>query len=144
MTADRKVELKASDHLQIANSSHTRVGQTLVIEAGQQVHLKAGEHVILDVGANMTLKGGGQHIVIGPGGIFSSTPIQLGGAPTMGIAAAPALPGMLEGLSTPVALPLPSVASYQQQSVAAALLPIPCCELDASSQCPIHPAGKTA
>ncbi|MFZ0153253.1 bacteriophage T4 gp5 trimerisation domain-containing protein, partial [Pseudomonas sp.] len=99
--ADRKVELKANDNLQVASSSHTRVGQTLVVEAGQQVHLKAGRQVILDAGASITLKGGGQHIVIGPGGIFSSSEIQIGGAPLAGTAAAPALPGLLDELSTP-------------------------------------------
>ena len=109
VTADRKVELKANDYLQVADSSHTRVGQMLVAEAGQQVHLNAGMQVILDAGASITLKGGGQHIVIGPGGIFSSTQIQLGGVPVAGTAAAPVLPGMLEGLPSPEALP-PGIA----------------------------------
>ena len=142
VTADRKVQLKANDHLQITGSSHTRVGQAMVIEAGQQVHLKAGAHLILDAGASITLKGGGQHIVIGPGGIFSSTEIQIGGAPAAGTAAAPVMPGMLEGLTAPPALPLPSLAFYQQQAVAGALLPIAGCQLDASGHCPIHSPGK--
>ncbi|AIL61362.1 type VI secretion system Vgr family protein [Pseudomonas alkylphenolica] len=111
VTADRKVELKANDNLQVASSSHTRVGQALVVEAGQQVHLKAGAHLILDAGASITLKGGGQHIVIGPGGIFSSSKIQIGGAPAAGTAAAPVLPGMLEGLPSPEALP-PGIGLY--------------------------------
>ncbi|WP_280041456.1 type VI secretion system tip protein VgrG [Pseudomonas sp. Hg5Tf] len=111
VSADRKVELKANDYLQVASSSHTRIGQTLAAEAGQQVHLKAATQVILDAGASITLKGGGQHIVIGPGGIFSSSEIQIGGAPTVGTAAAPVLPGMLEGLSSPEALP-PGIALY--------------------------------
>jgi len=85
VTADRKVELKANDYLQVASSSHTRVGQALVAEAGQQVHLKSGAHLILDAGASITVKGGGQHIVIGPGGIFSSVPIVLGGTPASGV-----------------------------------------------------------
>ncbi|MNJ53075.1 hypothetical protein D3C77_484500 [compost metagenome] len=114
-----------------------------MVEAGQQVHLKAGAHLILDAGASITLKGGGQHIVVGPGGIFSSSAIQIGGAPAAGTAAAPVLPGMLEGLSSPVALPLPNLAFYQQQSLAGALLPVAGCQLDASGQCPIHQPGKT-
>lgn len=142
--ADRKVDLKANDYLQVAGSSHTRVGQTVVIEAGQQVHIKAGAHLILDAGVSTTLKGGGQHIVIGPSGIFSSTNIVIGGAPVAGTAAAPVLPGMLEGLSEPAVLPLPSLSFYQQQSVAGALLPTPGCQLDASGHCPIHQPGKTA
>ncbi len=102
VTADRKTDLKSNDYLQVGNSSHTRVGQTLVAEAGQEVHFKAGASLILDAGASITLKGGGQHIVIGPGGIFSSTEIVLGGAPIAGTAAAPLLPSMLEKLSAPV------------------------------------------
>ncbi|MNG97454.1 Phage-related baseplate assembly protein [compost metagenome] len=119
VTADRKVELKANDYLQIASSSHARIGQALVVEAGQQVHLKAGANLILDAGASITLKGGGQHIVIGPGGIFSSTEIQLGGAPMLGAAALQATPTSLAPLSAPlpsIATPLPIVASAQQQA----------------------------
>ncbi|AIL63365.1 type VI secretion system Vgr family protein [Pseudomonas alkylphenolica] len=122
VTADRKVELKANDYLQIASSSHTRVGQTLVIEAGQQVHLKAGREVVLDAGGSISLKGGGQHIVVGPGGIFSSSEIQIGGAPIAGTAAAPELPGMLEGLSTP-----PPLALVSQSK--ALMRPEPWCEV---------------
>ncbi|MBM1186236.1 type VI secretion system tip protein VgrG [Pseudomonas lundensis] len=144
VTDDRKVQLKANDYLQVASSSHTRVGQTVVIEAGQQVHLKAGAHLILDAGASITLKGGGQHLVIGPGGIFSSTDIQLGGTPVSGTAAAPVLPGMLEGVSVPSPLALPDLAFYQLQAFAGALLPLPGCALDASGNCPIHPQGQTA
>ncbi|MDR6713623.1 hypothetical protein J2W83_003237, partial [Pseudomonas hunanensis] len=139
--ADRKVELKANDYLQVAQSSHTRVGQLLAVEAGQQVHLKAGANLVLDAGVGITLKAGGQHIVIGPGGIFSSTDIQIGGAPATGTAAAPVMPGMLEGLSAPTALPIPSTAFYQQQAVAGVLLTTPCCQLDASGHCPIHHPG---
>ena len=144
VTADRKVQLKANDHLMVAGSSHTRVGQTVVIEAGQQVHLKAGAHLILDAGASITLKGGGEHLVIGAGGIFSSTEIQLGGAPVSGTAAAPVLPGMLEGVSVPSALTLPDLAFYQLQAFVGTLLPLPGCALDASGNCPIHQQGQTA
>ncbi|MCY1248090.1 Actin cross-linking toxin VgrG1 [compost metagenome] len=122
VSADRKVELKANDYLQIADSSHTRVGQTLVIESGQQVHPKAGREVILDAGASISLKGGGQHIVLGPGGIFSSTEIQIGGAPIAGTAAAPELPGRLKGLSIPA--PLEAVSQTK-----ALMLVEPWCEI---------------
>lgn len=119
VTADRKVELKANDYLQVAQSSHTRVGQTMVVEAGQQVHLKAGASLVLDAGASLTLKGGGQHIVIGPGGIFSSVEIQLGGAPAVGTAAAPVLPGVNQALLTPLDLP-PVIAPSQSALMAEA------------------------
>lgn len=112
VTADRKVQLKANDYLLVGGSSHTRVGQTLVVEAGQEVHIKAGANLILDAGASITLKAGGQHIVIGPGGIFSSSNIQLGGAPVGGTAANPILPGALTALMAPTALP-PMIAPSQ-------------------------------
>ncbi|WP_442113480.1 type VI secretion system Vgr family protein [Pseudomonas sp. NUPR-001] len=104
VSGDRKVELKADDHLHVGQSSYTQVGQTLVIEAGQQVHFTADRDVVLDAGGGLSLSGGGQHIVLGPGGIFSSTEIQLGGAPIIGTAAAPKLPGELDGLATPPSL----------------------------------------
>lgn len=93
VSADRKVELKANDFLHVSNSSHTQIGQTLVAEAGVQVHLKAGASLVLDAGAGITLKAGGQHLVIGPGGVFSSVPVQVGGAPGEGAALLKNLPG---------------------------------------------------
>jgi type VI secretion system secreted protein VgrG len=116
VTADRKVDLKSNDYLQVAQSSHTRVGQVLVAEAGQQMHLKAGASLILDAGVSITLKAGGQHIVIGPGGIFSSTEIQIGGAPMPGAAAlqaAPTTPAALASVATPQ-----SIVSTAQQRAA--------------------------
>lgn len=101
VTADRKVQLNANDYLEVAQSSHTRVGETRVVEAGHQIHLKSGANIVLDAGASITLKGGGQHIVIGPGGIFSSTEIQLGGAPAKGAAAVTMTPGMRPAPSEP-------------------------------------------
>lgn len=114
----RKTQLKADDHMSIGGSSHTRVGDVLTVHAGQQIHIKAGAHVILDAGASLTLKGGGQHIIIGPGGILSSTPINLGGAPTPGTPASPLLPGAVPvATAAPIAAPKVSVA---QRAVMAA------------------------
>lgn len=145
VSADRKVDLQSCDYLQVADSSHTRVGQTLVVEAGQQVHLKAGASVVLDGGASITLKAGGQHIVIGPGGIFSSSEILLGGSPVPGLPAASVLPGMLAELT---AAPLPAMAipdpqGYQRQAVAGALLPICGCAQGAEGRCPVHQQGAS-
>ncbi|WDG52261.1 type VI secretion system tip protein VgrG [Pseudomonas chlororaphis] len=134
VTADRKVQLKANDYLLVGNSSHTRVGQTLVAEAGQEVHLKAGANLILDAGASITLKAGGQHIVIGPGGIFSSSDIQLGGAPVGGTAANPILPGALTPLVVPPAL-APMIAPSQNALMAVSKVKSP-------DFCPICEACK--
>lgn len=145
VTADRKVQLKANDYLQVASSSHTLVGQTLVVEAGQEVHLKAGANLILDAGASITLKGGGQHIVIGPGGIFSSTEIQIGGAPIGGTAANPILPGALTALMAPAALPpMTAPSQYALMAISKVKSPdfCPICEACKNGVCLIE--GDTA
>jgi type VI secretion system secreted protein VgrG len=98
VTGDRKVQLLAGDHLQVAGSSHTRVGNVVVIEAGQQVHL-TGKHIVVNAGLGLTLSAGGQHIVINPTGIFSSTLILPGGVPMPGMPAAPLTPGVVQALT---------------------------------------------
>jgi type VI secretion system secreted protein VgrG len=98
VTGDRKVQLLADDHLQVAGSSHTRVGGVVVIEAGQQVHMKAGANLIVDAGVTLTLAAGGQHILISPAGIFSSSLILPGGAPVPGTPAMPLPPGQNQPL----------------------------------------------
>jgi type VI secretion system secreted protein VgrG len=58
--------------------------------------------VVIDAGAILTLSCGGQHLVLTPAGIFSSSPIVLGGAPIPG--APPAIqPPRLPGESEPEA-----------------------------------------
>ena len=118
VTGDRKVQLKASDHLQVASSSHTRVGQVLATEAGQEVSIQAGARVVLDAGAQITLMAGGQHLVIGAGGIFSSTPIVLGGAPVPGTPASPLLPGEVEALHSLELAPFTQMQALQQMNPA--------------------------
>lgn len=82
VTGDRKAVLQANDHLDVQGDSRTYVGQTLQVEAGQQIHLKAGARLVIDAGAQLSFKAGGEHLVIQAGGIFSSRPITLGGAPS--------------------------------------------------------------
>ncbi|RMP59675.1 hypothetical protein ALQ18_01153 [Pseudomonas marginalis pv. marginalis] len=144
VSADRKVQLKANDHLQVASSSHTRVGQTLVIEAGREVHLKSGANIIIDAGASITFKGGGQHIVIGPGGIFSSTEIQIGGAPARGTPAKPLLPGIPTALSNIPELPIlaPTQALLTAASNVKGADACPLCEACKNGLC--LPQGMTA
>ncbi|MGV8861640.1 MAG: type VI secretion system Vgr family protein [Pseudomonas sp.] len=92
VTGARKVQLLADDHRQVAGSSHTRVGGDLLISAGQEVHI-TGDNIVINGGLSLTLSVHGQHIVINPAGIFSSTPIQVGGAPVLGTPAMPLAPG---------------------------------------------------
>ncbi|PAU51988.1 type IV secretion protein Rhs [Pseudomonas sp. PIC25] len=115
----RKSELKADDHLSVAGSRHERVGQVLTVHAGQEVHIQAGAHVVIDAGASLTLQAGGQHIVIGPGGILSSTPINVGGAPTPGTPAKPLPPGQADDAETSQpgsVLTLPQILTFKRNA----------------------------
>ena len=61
---------------------------------------------------------GGQHLVIGAGGIFSSTPIVLGGAPVLGTPASPLLPGEVEALHSLELAPFTQMQALQQMNPA--------------------------
>ncbi|MEJ5057280.1 MULTISPECIES: type VI secretion system tip protein TssI/VgrG [unclassified Pseudomonas] len=103
VAADRKVQLKASDYLQVDGSSHSRIGKELVVEAGGQLHIKAGAHIVLDGGESISLKVGGQHLVINADGIFSSSEIEIGGSPVVGMNAHAVQLGAAVGLLQSVA-----------------------------------------
>jgi type VI secretion system secreted protein VgrG len=87
----RQTEVKRDDHLVVVGDRHIRV-TSQALNASQQFHVSAGQQVVIDGGASATIQAGGQWINIGPGGIFSSVPIQVGGALMPAMAAAPALP----------------------------------------------------
>lgn len=93
---NRLTELKQDDHLAVGGSQHMRAGQT--------IHLGAGQNIVVDAGASVTIQAGGQSITLSAGGIFSSVPIQLGGAPVA--AAAPLIPGVTETLLAVIPAPL--------------------------------------
>lgn len=97
VTGARKVKLLADDHLDIAGSSHSRVDGNVLVAAGQEVHL-SGEHIVIDGGISLSLSVNGQHLVLNPAGIFSSTPVSLGSAPVPGTPARPLAPEGTEPL----------------------------------------------
>ncbi|MCZ7080195.1 hypothetical protein, partial [Salmonella enterica] len=76
------------------------------LQAGEQISLGAGQQMVVDGGASLTLQAGGQWITLSAGGIFSSTPIQLGGAPSAATAPSPLRPGVQETLLAVLAAPL--------------------------------------
>jgi type VI secretion system secreted protein VgrG len=76
----RRAEVRQDDHLLVSGERHIRV-TSQVLNAGQQFHVSAGQQVVLDGGTSVTLQAGGHWINIGAGGIFSSVPIEVGGAP---------------------------------------------------------------
>ncbi|CAI8964755.1 Type VI secretion system spike protein VgrG4b [Pseudomonas sp. IT-P253] len=114
-TNDRTIRVEANDYLHATNR-HTRVDQTLVVEAGQYIHIKAGAHIVLDA-PNISINGGSEHIVLGHGGIFSSSEIQIGGTPVPGSASSLLMPGAIDGLSAPPELP-PIIAPSQSALMA--------------------------
>lgn len=103
--ADRKVQLKADDFLQVEGSSHIRINGQRVLETGGPLHIKAGTHLVIDAGESVSLKVGGQHIVLNADGIFSSTPIELGGVPAPGTFAHTLVQAVAAGVLVSVAPP---------------------------------------
>ena len=104
------------ERLSISGNASTSAAGTLVIQAGAQARVNATQ-VVIDAGTSLTLTAGGQHIVIGPGGIFSSVPIVLGGAPVAGIAPQQALEALA---GTPQAIidnPLSIISASKQQAM---------------------------
>jgi hypothetical protein len=94
----RQIEVKQDDHLTVTGDQHVRVSSQ-ALNASAQIHISAGQQVVIDGGASATIQAGGQWINIGPGGIFSSVPIVVGGAPMAAMSAAPVVPGLPEKLA---------------------------------------------
>ena len=86
----RNTVIGGNDLISISGNSSTMADGSWVVQAGSQAHLTAA-NVVIDAGMSLTLAAGGQHIVISAGGIFSSVPIVVGGAPVAGVGAKPAL-----------------------------------------------------
>ncbi|MBB3241121.1 type VI secretion system secreted protein VgrG [Pseudomonas sp. Tn43] len=107
ITSDRKIQVSGNDYLHVAGESHTRADETLVIEAGEHVHIKAGTHLVISAQESLSITVGDQHIVLNADGIFSSSAIDVGGAPTPGTAAHTLLQGAAAGFLVSVA-PEPS------------------------------------
>lgn len=111
----RQTEVKQDDHLLVSGDRHIRVTNQ-ALNASQQFHVSAGQQVVIDGGASVTLQAGGQWINIGPGGIFSSVPIQVGGAPMVAMAALANSPDELLKLAAALA-PAASLSAAQIMSL---------------------------
>ncbi|MBV4486332.1 type VI secretion system tip protein VgrG [Pseudomonas sp. SWRI153] len=94
----RQTEVRQDDHLSVLGDQQVRVNSQAT-SASAQIHISAGQQVVIDGGASATIQAGGQWINIGPGGIFSSVPIVVGGAPMVATSAAPVVPGLPEKLA---------------------------------------------
>ena len=67
---DRKVALKASDHLEIAGSQHIKTGAGQYFDAGNELHFKGGTKVVIEAGTELTLSAGGSFVKIDPSGVW--------------------------------------------------------------------------
>ncbi|APC19671.1 type IV secretion protein Rhs (plasmid) [Pseudomonas frederiksbergensis] len=111
----RNTVIGGNELISITGNSSTTADGTLVIQAGPQVHVTAS-NVVLDAGMSLTLQAGGQHIVISAGGIFSSVPIVLGGAPVPGMAPLQATEALASELPAIILSPLSLVLEAQQKA----------------------------
>jgi type VI secretion system secreted protein VgrG len=117
----RQVEVRQDDHLLVTGDRHIRVANQAVNAAGG-FHVSAGRQIVLESGASATIQAGGHWINIGPGGIFSSVPIQVGGAPMAVMGAEAVAPGAAEKLAAAPSSPL----TYAQ--IVSLKSPAPFCE----------------
>lgn len=101
----RSAVVGVSDNLHVRGDRHISVGNQSVKASGQ---------VVIEGGTNVTLQAGGHWINIGPAGIFSSVPIELGGAP-MPAMSAPSSQRQLAALSVAQILSLKSDAPFCEE-----------------------------
>ncbi|WP_339561057.1 type VI secretion system tip protein TssI/VgrG [Pseudomonas sp. EA_65y_Pfl1_P113] len=119
----RNTVIGGNELISITGNSSTTADGTLVIQAGAHAHVTAA-NVVVDAGMSLTLSAGGHHIVITPGGIFSSVPIVQGGAPMAGVPAQQALSVIPEVAEVLVA---PSLATQTSALIQAARHAAPVC-----------------
>ncbi|WP_434699334.1 type VI secretion system tip protein VgrG [Pseudomonas sp. D1-1] len=117
----RQVEVRQDDHLLVTGDRHIRVANQAISAVGG-FHVSAGRQVVLEGGASATIQAGGHWINIGPGGIFSSVPIQVGGAPMAVMGAEAIAPGAAGKLA---AAPASALSHAQILSLKS---PAPFCE----------------
>ncbi|WP_223489100.1 type VI secretion system tip protein VgrG [Pseudomonas sp. A-RE-19] len=143
ITGDRQVQLQASDYLHVAGNSHTLVDGMLVTKAGREIVIEA-DYLILKARVGVSISTGSEHFVMGPGGIFSSSQIQIGGTPVPGPDASLPMPGSTDALSAPPELP-PIIAPSQNElmAVSHALEAdfCPLCETCRAGLCPTEGAA---
>ena len=109
----RSAVIAANDNLHVHGDRHIRVNSQ-TFKASGQLHVGAGQQVVIDGGASATIQAGGHWINISPAGIFSSVPIQLGGAP-MPAMDAPSTSRKLAALSVAQILTLKGDAPFCEE-----------------------------
>jgi type VI secretion system secreted protein VgrG len=77
---DLHVQVGQNEYLHVTGDRHISVSSQTVTASGQ-FQVNAASQVVIDGGGRATIQAGGHWINIGPEGIFSSVPIEVGGAP---------------------------------------------------------------
>jgi type VI secretion system secreted protein VgrG len=77
---DLHVQVGQNEYLHVTGDRHISVSSQTVTASGQ-FQVNAASQVVIDGGGRATIQAGGHWISIGPEGIFSSVPIEVGGAP---------------------------------------------------------------
>ncbi|MFY0731773.1 type VI secretion system tip protein VgrG [Pseudomonas sp. NFX15] len=103
----------SSDSLQVHGDLKIRVINQ-ALNASEQAHFSAGQQVVIESGLNISIQSGGHWINVGPAGIFSSVPIQVGGAP-MPIMGTSTVQRKLEPLTLAQILSLKSDAPFCEE-----------------------------
>ncbi|RKS21392.1 type VI secretion system secreted protein VgrG [Pseudomonas sp. WPR_5_2] len=87
---DMHVQVGQNEYLYVEGDRHIRVSNQTVKASGQ-IRINAGSQIVIDGGVHATIQAGGHWINIGPEGIFSSVPIEVGGAlmPALGTSSTP-------------------------------------------------------
>jgi type VI secretion system secreted protein VgrG len=109
-SAEERVSI---DRLHVHGDRHVCVSNQSLNASGK-VHVSAGQMVVIDGGDNATIQSGGHWINIGPAGIFSSVPIEVGGAP-MPVSGTSTVQRKLEALSPAQVLSLRSAAPFCEE-----------------------------
>ncbi|MFY0730774.1 type VI secretion system tip protein TssI/VgrG [Pseudomonas sp. NFX15] len=134
----RDTLIGGNDLVSISDTSSTTVGNAWVMKAGNHAHLRA-THVVLEADMSFTIKVGAHHIVLNQAGIFSSVPIETGGAPLMGLAPLQAL--QAQALTEqPVIAPTQAALMAATKAAGADFCPI--CEVCKNGLC--SPQGAAA
>jgi type VI secretion system secreted protein VgrG len=77
---DMHVEVANQHNMLVGGNERSEIRGDRYVSARTQ-SLNASQHVLIDGGVSATIQAGGHWINIGPDGIFSSVPVEVGGAP---------------------------------------------------------------
>jgi type VI secretion system secreted protein VgrG len=108
---ERKVAVKASDHLDTTLNRHVKTGTGMFFEAGREIHFKAGEKVVIEAETELSINTPAGFLKIDPSGVWLNgvlVGLNSGGYAGQGAGTA---------LEMPLALNLPSLTNAGINSI---------------------------